>query len=69
MGETGGDDGVVVDAGCEAGGELGEGASGVGEENTEVWVAIEYACEDEAGCSLLDTTSLYHRNLTGCGER
>lgn len=40
---------VVRDAGGEAGGELGEDAAGVGEEDAEGGVAVECAGEDEAG--------------------
>ncbi len=46
--EAGRDEGVVGDAGGEAGGELGEDAAGVGEEDAEGGVAVEDACEDEA---------------------
>lgn len=50
--EVGGGDGVVGDAGGEAGGELGEGAAGVGEEEAEGRVTVEYAGEYEACCCL-----------------
>jgi len=47
--EAGGDEGVVGDAGGDAGGELGEDAACVCEEDAEGGVAVEDACEDEAG--------------------
>lgn len=51
--ETVGDDGVVVYAGCEAGGEGRESSAGVCEEDDEGRVFVECAGEDETGRGLI----------------
>lgn len=51
--ETVCDDGVVVYAGCEPGGEGRESSAGVGEEDDEGRVFVECAGEDETGRGLI----------------
>jgi hypothetical protein len=47
---------VVDDTAAEAGGESGESAGGVSEEELEVGVAVEDTGEDEAGDGLFSGT-------------
>lgn len=62
--ETVGNDGIVVYAGCETGGESRESSAGVGEEHDEGRILVECAGEDEASRRLIPNNKVVSQQLS-----